>query len=259
MLLLRQQMGLQEHQQRVDESKRAVLDLLEHVGELGTAIGEQRLLRFDDLDRVQQHMEKLAHACTTEVAVFATGSTQLPESLVMARLLDADVLSRGVSVRNLYLDAARNDPATEGYAQWLVAEGGEARTTPHLPVRMVIYDRRFALLPADLKSANSGAIVLESPGAVAALQSLFDQMWRQSTPFHVKPWRDEKGLSERERVLLRLLAEGDTDEAIAHKLAVSVRTVRRVIAELMKRLGARSRFEAGALALARGWLDSMAC
>ncbi|RBL84656.1 helix-turn-helix transcriptional regulator, partial [Streptomyces cavourensis] len=34
----------------------------------------------------------------------------------------------------------------------------------------------------------------------------------------------------------------------------SVRTVRRVTADLMHRLGARSRFEAGVLATTKGWV-----
>ncbi|WP_328537480.1 helix-turn-helix transcriptional regulator [Streptomyces sp. NBC_00344] len=257
MLLLRQQLDLQDHQRRVDDSKRAVLVLLDQVGGLGTAIGEPQLLRLHDLDSIQQHIEQLAHACTTEVAVFATGGAQTGESLEAARPLDEDVLARGVRVRNLYLDSARNDPPTVDYAHWLVSEGGQARTTPHLPLRMVIYDRQYAVLPTDPEAADAGAIVLESPGVVAALQSLFEQTWRRSTPFDREPRRDEEGLSERERALLILLAEGDTDETVANKLAVSVRTVRRITAELLKRLGARSRFQAGALAAERGWLDAV--
>ncbi|MFE3637291.1 LuxR C-terminal-related transcriptional regulator [Streptomyces sp. NPDC059168] len=256
MLLLRQQLDLQDHQRRVDDTKRAVLSLLDQVGGLGTVIGEQQLLRLYDLDSIQQHIEKLAHACTEEVAVFATGGAQTAESLEAARPLDADVLARGVRVRNLYLDAVRNDPPTMGYARWLVQEGGQARTTPHLPLRMIIYDRRHALLPTDPEAADAGAIALDSPGVVAALQNLFEQTWRQATPFDEEPSRNEDGLSEPERVLLQLLSEGDTDETVANKLAVSVRTVRRITAELLKRLGARSRFQAGALAAERGWLDA---
>ncbi|MER6722462.1 helix-turn-helix transcriptional regulator [Streptomyces halstedii] len=254
MLLLRQQLDLQNHQRRVDDTKRAVLSLLDEVGGLGTMLGGQQLLRLYDLDSIHQHIEKLAYACTEEVAVFATGGAQTAESLDAACPLDAGVLARGVRVRNLYLDAARNDPPTTGYAHWLVQEGGQARTTPHLPLRMVIYDRRHALLPTDPEAADAGAIVLESPGVVAALQSLFEQTWRQATPFDQEPSRDEDGLSGRERVLLQLLADGDTDDTVANKLAVSVRTVRRITAELLKQLGARSRFQAGVLAAERGWL-----
>jgi DNA-binding NarL/FixJ family response regulator len=50
------------------------------------------------------------------------------------------------------------------------------------------------------------------------------------------------------------LAEGHTDEAIAKRLGVSHRTARRIASDLMDRLGARSRFEAGVRAVQQGWL-----
>lgn len=52
-------------------------------------------------------------------------------------------------------------------------------------------------------------------------------------------------ISPREWQVLQLLAQGCTDEAVARNLGVSLRTVRRTTADLMERLGARSRFQAG--------------
>jgi DNA-binding CsgD family transcriptional regulator len=60
--------------------------------------------------------------------------------------------------------------------------------------------------------------------------------------------------SAAELLLLELLADGLKDEAVARALGVSVRTVRRMVAELMNRLDARSRFQAAILAKQRGWL-----
>ncbi|HEX6875106.1 MAG TPA: helix-turn-helix domain-containing protein, partial [Nocardioidaceae bacterium] len=56
------------------------------------------------------------------------------------------------------------------------------------------------------------------------------------------------------RLLLHQLTRGAKDEQIARTLGVSLRTVRRRIAELMDELGADSRFQAGAEAVRRGWL-----
>ncbi|MET8624763.1 helix-turn-helix transcriptional regulator, partial [Kitasatospora sp. NPDC004669] len=55
---------------------------------------------------------------------------------------------------------------------------------------------------------------------------------------------------------LGLLADGHTDDAIAKRLGVSPRTARRIATDLMERLSARSRFQAGALAAKAGWLGS---
>ena len=57
-----------------------------------------------------------------------------------------------------------------------------------------------------------------------------------------------------QRLLLRQLAGGAKDEQIARALGLSVRTVRRRVAELLDELGADSRFQAGAEAVRRGWL-----
>jgi DNA-binding NarL/FixJ family response regulator len=59
-------------------------------------------------------------------------------------------------------------------------------------------------------------------------------------------------LESRERVLIKLLNDGYTDGAIARKMGVSDRTIRRLNAQLMKKLGARSRFEAGVMATKMG-------
>jgi DNA-binding NarL/FixJ family response regulator len=47
---------------------------------------------------------------------------------------------------------------------------------------------------------------------------------------------------------------GATDEVIARKLGIGLRTVRRRIASLMTELGVDTRFQAGVEAVRRGWL-----
>jgi DNA-binding NarL/FixJ family response regulator len=54
--------------------------------------------------------------------------------------------------------------------------------------------------------------------------------------------------------LLRQLASGAKDEQIARTMGLSLRTIRRRIADLMIELGADTRFQAGAEAVRRGWL-----
>ena len=80
-------------------------------------------------------------------------------------------------------------------------------------------------------------------------------MWENATPLGVAQPRVRQNLTRQDAALLRLLSQGDTDEVVARKLGVSVRTVRRMASELMAELGARSRFQAGVRASERGWLD----
>jgi DNA-binding NarL/FixJ family response regulator len=59
---------------------------------------------------------------------------------------------------------------------------------------------------------------------------------------------------EEELIVLRLVVDGLTDHAIAHKLGISVITVRRRIRSLRDRVGAPTRLKAAVIAARRGWL-----
>jgi DNA-binding NarL/FixJ family response regulator len=90
---------------------------------------------------------------------------------------------------------------------------------------------------------------------VYVITALFDQVWFTATPLGDETRNpDGIGLRAAERQILRMLAEGLTDEMISRRIGVSVRTVRRTIAELSERLKAGSRFQAGVLAQRAGWL-----
>ncbi|NUR63650.1 MAG: helix-turn-helix transcriptional regulator, partial [Catenulispora sp.] len=165
--------------------------------------------------------------------------------------LDATLLQRGIRMRSLYLDAIHDDPPSADYARALQTAGAHVRTSPALPQCLFVVDRRVALVPLDPALHGCGAAVVRAPGVVAALVGLFDAVWHDAAPLDIG--RDI-GLSNTERSLLRLLAEGASDERAAKKLGVSLRTVRRIMADLMHRLDASSRFEAGIKAAKRGWL-----
>jgi DNA-binding CsgD family transcriptional regulator len=115
----------------------------------------------------------------------------------------------------------------------------------------------------------AGSAVFRLPSVVATTAELFERIWLTATPL-LAPEPHEptaapagalaaRALDARERELLSLLSAGSTDESAAARLGVSVRTVRRMMADLMHRLGARSRFQAGAMAAGRGWLMEHAC
>ncbi|MBS1063555.1 response regulator transcription factor [Gluconobacter wancherniae] len=61
-------------------------------------------------------------------------------------------------------------------------------------------------------------------------------------------------LSERERSMLRLAEGGHTNREIAEKLSLSAGTVRNYFSEIVQKLDARNRIEAGRIARANGWL-----
>ncbi len=67
-------------------------------------------------------------------------------------------------------------------------------------------------------------------------------------------WSEADPLTDRERQVLRLAADGLSSGEIAAELALSDGTVRNYLSEAISKLGAKNRVEAANLARAKGWL-----
>ncbi|MFB6720598.1 LuxR C-terminal-related transcriptional regulator [Kribbella sp. NPDC056345] len=158
----------------------------------------------------------------------------------------------GIRYRALFPDSARTAPAWSRHLGALAMAGVAVRTTPVVMMNALVIDGRTALLPAD--NADGSVAVLRLNSVVAATTGFFERVWPDAVPFGGTDVVMAAELSWREQEVLRLMALGCTDEQAAAQLAVSVRTIRRMVAQLMNRLGARSRFQAGVKAADRGWL-----
>ncbi|MER5220752.1 LuxR C-terminal-related transcriptional regulator [Streptomyces flaveus] len=211
-------------------------------------------IRHDGLDAIRTRLEELQRATEFECLSLNPGGAHRPEAREAAASLNEEALARGVTIRAVCRDSFRNDTETLTYARWLVELGSEMRTVPTVPIQMVIVDRKIAVVPAQADNPRAAALEVRSPGIVAALHALFEQVWEVGLPFGQQIPRDQDGCTPTERELLRMAAGGDTDEAAARRLGVSLRTVRRMMAHLMERLDAASRFQAGVNATKRGWL-----
>jgi DNA-binding CsgD family transcriptional regulator len=253
-LLAQQQTQLAAWQQQMEMSRVAAAQLISECTDLTRGMDDPGAERLVGIDAIRARIAELTGRLREEIMTFAPGGAQRPADIAEARTVDRPMLERGVRMRTLWLDSIRNDGPTLEYATWLHSLGGRARTVPTLPVRMIIMDRECALLPVDTADATAGAVVLHGQGTVAALCALFEHLWQSGTPLGAPPSPDEEGLTGQEREFLQLLGQGLTDQAIAGRLGVSHRTARRIAAALMDKLGARSRFEAGLRAAARGWL-----
>ena len=67
-------------------------------------------------------------------------------------------------------------------------------------------------------------------------------------------WGEPDPLSERERQVLRLAADGRSTAAIAAEIHLSEGTVRNYLSEAIGKLGAENRVEAARMAREKGWL-----
>jgi len=103
--------------------------------------------------------------------------------------------------------------------------------------------RSLGELTSAVRAAASGEAVI-SPEMLARL---LPRLHRSGRPAHTE-------LTEREREVLALLAEGLSNAAIAEQLVVSVHTVRNHVANLSAKLGAHSKLEALSIAVREGLL-----
>jgi two-component system response regulator DesR len=67
-------------------------------------------------------------------------------------------------------------------------------------------------------------------------------------------WTDSDPLTDRERQVLRLAAEGQTGSSIASALHLSEGTVRNYLSDAISKLGANNRVDAARIARLKGWL-----
>ncbi|NBE92227.1 LuxR family transcriptional regulator [Nonomuraea sp. KC401] len=202
---------------------------------------------------VVQRFTQLQQAATEEVLVLDRPPyAQDPGEQNVAEL---ERLAHGVVVRGIYDASALEIPGKLRLAQESVAAGEQARVSPEVPMKLAVADRRTAILPlsTDESSHADSAVIVHSSTLLDALVALFEVLWRSALPLPARPHDAGETADLPDPELFTLLAAGLKDEAVARQLGVSLRTVHRRVSEMMERLGARTRFQAGLLAARRGW------
>ncbi|MFD7242371.1 LuxR C-terminal-related transcriptional regulator [Streptomyces massasporeus] len=254
-LLQREQDELAWRQQRIEQNRAALAALAAEYTASGGS-GSDGTEQLDNVDEIRIRLEALAESCQQESLVFHPVGGLTKEAIEASRPLNERALARGVRFRSIYLDSAVNDRVTRSHAQWMAEHNSEIRTSPTLPMRLLIIDTTAAIVANLPGQTGPAALMFHSRPVVYAMRALFEAYWEHATPFHQHPSPDDdpQGLTPQERKLLQLLATGLTDEAVARALGIGVRTERRIMAELMERLGASSRFEAGVQAARRQWI-----
>jgi DNA-binding CsgD family transcriptional regulator len=174
---------------------------------------------------------------------------RIPREHAMRKLI-ADAVAEGRTSRAIYPIAALREAPTVLIAR---AEAGEQiRLLPELPTRLLIIGRTHALLPEPLGFADGPRTLVRQQGLVEALTLWFELLWDRAAPVAALDRGEPR--ADLRRFLLQQLAAGAQDEQIARRLGVSLRTVRRRVADALTELGADTRFQAGVEAVRRGWI-----
>ena len=161
-----------------------------------------------------------------------------------------------IAQRVIYERSALDDHAHLERIQLRQLRGESVRVLPKPPMRVVIADDDLAFVSLeDSEDRVRGVLIHPSP-LLSGLTSLFDLLWERAIPLDGAAGGAEAGwrISEDDAALLRLLAAGLKDQAIARHLGIGLRTVVRRIGNLSRALDAETRFQAGLQASRRGLL-----
>jgi hypothetical protein len=163
------------------------------------------------------------------------------------------VLDRAVRVRGIYATESLELPGALAEARRAAANGEQGRVHPDVPMKLVIADRRLALLPLAAGDVAGSALLVHPCALLDALCALFELLWQHAVPIfgEAAPTPADPLSTD---ALLAALAAGLKDDAIARQAGTSTRTVRRRITDLSTVLRARTRFQTGMLAERRGLL-----
>lgn len=239
--------------EQVDALRNLVPSLAaEHLTSLGadgaaaSHVGVQAVLRDD----VAGLLRELVTESAGDVLWFRPDQWRLP----VGREGDAlvrDLVEAGRTSRALY--PARVLEEAPDVLRTRAGAGELIRVVAVVPSRMVVLGREAALVPDRWGGDTGRRLVIREQSLVAALADLFESHWEHamSVPGLGGSVSDHTGDRQ---LLLQQLTRGARDEQIARTLGISLRTVRRRVAELMAELGVESRFQAGVEAVRRGWV-----
>lgn len=166
------------------------------------------------------------------------------------------LLSTGIAYRVIYDQESFDVPGKFDAAMACVSAGEQARVMRGVPVKLMVADDSLALTHNPQRERVQDSLVVHRSGLLNALIVLFDTLWERAIPIDQgqRSSDGEADIDDLDRQILALLAAGAKDEAIASRLHVGLRTVRRRVRTMMEQLGADTRFEAGVRAARQRWV-----
>ncbi|MEB8340239.1 helix-turn-helix transcriptional regulator [Streptomyces endophyticus] len=260
---------LQQQIQRMERRSREIQAELvgfhhAHEEPVGEVPGGQGQLPFGEALRtlagehvLHEEISTALSECTGEVLLARPGTQWWAGATQRCAEAAVGVLQRrNVDVRVIHHHATRFDPAIRRFVATLADGGGAARTLAGPFEGVIILDRRTAIVPLEEEHL---AVVVQQPGLVRFMVEVFERTWRVAKEFEGQCRTTEVStlVSDVQSAIIQLLAEGKTDEVIARRIGVSVRTCRNHIAKIYQELGARSRFQLGVMIAKSGLLEQV--
>jgi hypothetical protein len=193
---------------------------------------------------INNALDQLLAECEEELLTAQPEAGRDPRFLAKAALRDIELLERGATMRTLYQHSSRRSSVTHKYVAAVTARGAEVRTLDEFFNRMIVVDRRVALIPN--KDEFGVAVAIREPAVVAFLVDVFERSWERGRPFTNRETSLLKDIAAEQRAMtMRMLIEGHSDPVSAKRLGVSPRTYAGYVADLKADYDAQTRFQLG--------------
>lgn len=191
--------------------------------------------------------------CRDEVLILQSTGDDAEEFDELSRIY-LPLLNRGVHLRIICQHRSRADFSTRMRMRKWTEAGAAVRTVSHIPRAAAVFDRSLAVI-FGLSDDDAGVARVHNRGVVQFLLDLFNHLWDSATPLDGAEAGYTNVADDLQQAIAGLMAKGYTDEVVARKLGMSVRTCRRHIAAMMRDLDAISRFQAGVQAARRSLVN----
>ena len=187
--------------------------------------------------------------------------------------VEVKMLDRGVSWRSIYTPESFAQRGAWEHTAHLAELGEQGRIVSRLPAKVAIADREIAIVALTDDRSRPEILVTQSEALVDMLCAHFEATWARGIPLNAEtapappavapvaeveaPSGDVsrgEGPTREQQAILAMIGGGMTDEKIAERLGLSIRTLRRRVQELMAALGAENRFQLGVAAARKHWI-----
>lgn len=193
---------------------------------------------------INQRLDHLVAQSSEEILTAQPGGARPAEALARSYHRDLEVLHRGASMRTIYQPSARYSGPTREYVDAITRAGGQVRTLDESFTRLIVVDRRTAVIPVE-GDLGVAAFIHDTAVVTFLVQEVFERDWDRAIAFDGSRSVPQRVVSRLRREIARLMLQGQGQRVIARRLGLSERTVARHLAEMREEYDADTLFQLG--------------
>lgn len=209
-----------------------------------TAPSDLPIVEIRGLPNINRFLVAALGDAETELLTAQPDGARSAAVLDVALERDKRALGRGIKMRTLYQHSARRSIATREYVEEVTKLGAEVRTLDEFFNRLIVVDRRLAVIPGN--DGTDVAIAIHDPNLVEYLADIFERSWERARIFTDRETSTEREIADDvHKMTVRMLVEGHSDNASAKRVGVSTRTYAAYVASLKAEYNVETRFQLG--------------